>query len=76
MHFAPLALSALVALASRFSSAAPTPQAPPADGEPAPDVPPFQVLTCQAQSIVVRSEWNTAFVVRASSFRVRLLSSS
>lgn len=60
MHF----LTLLLATASAtLSFAAPTPQAAPTSGEDAPEVPPFQVLTCQAGSIEVRSEWNTAFLV-------------
>lgn len=38
-------------------------QAPPQSADDIPETPPWQVLTCQAQSIQVRSEWNTAFVV-------------
>ena len=56
MYFATAALALLAGTAL----AAPTPQE---GGEAAPGQPPFQILTCQAQSIKVKTEWNTAFLV-------------
>jgi hypothetical protein len=52
-----IALTSLIGLAT----SAPAPVAAPQDaGESGPD---FQILTCQAQSIKVKTDWNTAFVV-------------
>lgn len=68
MYFSTLTLlfasTALITAAPTLPRPRPLPrQAPPQSADDIPAEPPFQVLTCQAQSIVVRSEWNTAFIV-------------
>ena len=57
MHSLAIAFTALASLSTLISSV-PTPQ------DAGASEPPFQVLTCQAQSIKVKTAWNTAFVVR------------
>lgn len=62
MQHLTFALAILAGLATAAPTPAPQDGGPGADGLIGPD---FNVLTCQAQSIVVNTVWNTAFIVGA-----------